>query len=73
MLVRQGLAFQAWDFTQAELERSKRSLAVLAGLKADFEAENNLFLYENRRVEAETNARFITEGRLSRHLYRIDV
>ncbi len=73
VLVRRGLPFQAWDFTQAELERSKRSLAVLAGLKADFEAENNLFLYENRRVEAETNARFIAEGRFSRHLYRIDV
>jgi SAM-dependent methyltransferase len=71
VLALHDLPYRTWDFTQAEHARSQVSLQVAAELKADFEAEGNLFLYENRMIEGEGNIRFIETGRASRYLYHV--
>jgi len=72
-LTKLGCNFQTWDYTREEYERSKVSLAVAAELKAAFEAEDNLFLWENRQQEGEGNMRFYEQGRFSRYLYQVRV
>jgi SAM-dependent methyltransferase len=71
VLEQHHLPYRTWDFTQAERARSQVSLQVAAELKSDFEAEGNLFLYENRVIEGEGNIRFIETGRASRYLYHV--
>jgi hypothetical protein len=70
-LGRHNLAFQTWDFTQAELERSRLAQEAALNLRAQYEAEGNGFIYENRIQEAEGNQRFIAAGRMSRYLYHV--
>jgi len=69
-LQRLGLPFQAWDYTQADLELARRKLAALEELHAQFEAEGNQFLFDNRIDEARGVIRFTLEGRSARYLYR---
>jgi SAM-dependent methyltransferase len=71
VLRKHDLPFRTWDFTQAEVARAKLSLQVAEDLKPAFEAEDNLFLYENRVREANNNIRFIEAGCGSRYLYHV--
>ena len=71
VLAQHRLPYRTWDFTQAEYARSQVSLQVAEELKRDFEAEDNLFLYENRVIEGRGNIRFIETGRASRYLYHV--
>jgi ubiquinone/menaquinone biosynthesis C-methylase UbiE len=47
-----GLNFQTWDYTSSDYEHAQRKKAISEELKADFEFEDNLFLYENHHDEA---------------------
>ncbi len=64
-----GLDFEAWDYTRADLAHMRRRKAVLKDLAAEFAAEGNQFIFENRLGEADGISRAIEEGRYSRHLY----
>ncbi len=65
------LAFRTWDFTRVEYERARIAQQALADLQVVFEAEGNVFLYENRMMETNGSIRFIDEGRASRYLYHV--
>lgn len=69
----QGLAYRAWDYTQAERARAEVARQALDTLKAVFEAEGNLFLYDNRADETNGSLQFIDSGRASRFLYYVMV
>ena len=43
--------FRTWDFTSQDLQLAERKLKCLEELEADFRAEGNEFLYENRLGE----------------------
>jgi hypothetical protein len=58
-----------WDLTSADYELAQRRQAVLADLKPQFEAEGNLFIYENRMGDALGFQRAIEAGRHARYLY----
>jgi CheY-like chemotaxis protein/SAM-dependent methyltransferase len=68
-----GLDFQTWDFTQQDYELAQRKKEILEQLKAKFEAEGNLFLYENRLGETLGVLDAIESGMHARYLYRVRV
>jgi ubiquinone/menaquinone biosynthesis C-methylase UbiE len=69
-LKKHQFTFQTWDFTRAEYERSQLIRQIAGEFKPAFEAEGNMFLYENRMMEAEGNVKFFESGRTCRYLYR---
>jgi cyclopropane fatty-acyl-phospholipid synthase-like methyltransferase len=64
------LKFRTWDLTSQDYELAQRRKAVLAELKPQFEAEGNLFIYENRMGDAEGISQAIEEGLHARYLYQ---
>jgi cyclopropane fatty-acyl-phospholipid synthase-like methyltransferase len=70
-LSQNGLAFQTWDYTQADYQHGLRCKAVLADLKPAFEAEGSLFIFENRLGEAVGITAAIEAGLHARYLYHI--
>ena len=65
-----ALRFEVWDLTQADYRHAQRKKQIVEELKAAFEAEGNLFLYENRIAEAKGHLEKTAEGRMVRYLYR---
>lgn len=65
------LVFTTQDYLREEYERSKLSKQVAESLKSAFADEGNLFLYENRIIEADGNIGFIDAGRMCRYLYHV--
>lgn len=68
-LQRHGLAYQVMDFTSADLIHAQLKRAVLLDLQAQFAAEGNTFLYDNRMGEAEGVIAAIAAGAHARYLY----
>jgi SAM-dependent methyltransferase len=64
-----GMGFRSWDLTAQELRLALRRKEVLAELKPQFEAEGNLFIYENRNGDAEGFSQAIEAGLHARYLY----
>lgn len=64
-----GLSFRTWDLTAQEYELALRRKEVLAELKPQFEAEGNLFIYENRNGDADGFSSAIEAGLHARYLY----
>jgi SAM-dependent methyltransferase len=48
-----ALQFRAWDYTAADYRHAQLKEQVTEELRAEFEAEGNLFLYRNRHGEAQ--------------------
>jgi hypothetical protein len=69
VLARHGLAYEARDFTAADHRHALLRMRVLADLEAEFAAEGNLFLHENRLAEARGVAEAVAEGSHRRYLY----
>lgn len=65
------LTFRTWDLTSQDYELAQRRKTVLAELKPQFEAEGNLFIYENRMGDAEGISQAIAEGLHVRYLYQV--
>ena len=65
-----GLSFRTWNLTQKDYDLAQKRKAVLAELKSRFEAEGNLFIYENRLGDANGVSQAIEEGLHARYLYR---
>lgn len=64
-----GLTFQTWDLTSRDYLLAVCRKLVLTELKAQFEDEGNLFIYENRIGEAEGILQAIKAGLHVRYLY----
>lgn len=68
-----GLEFQTWDFTLQDYELAQRKKGILEELKADFEAEGNLFLYENRIGETLGVLDAVESAMHARYLYHVRI
>jgi cyclopropane fatty-acyl-phospholipid synthase-like methyltransferase len=67
------LTFRTWDLTRQDYALAQRRKAVLAELKPQFEAEGNLFIYENRWGDANGISQAIEEGLHTRYLYHVQL
>lgn len=63
------LHFETWDYTDDEREVWERQLQAAEELKAAFEAEGNLLIYQQRVGEAKQILEYCRAGRSSRYLY----
>jgi SAM-dependent methyltransferase len=66
-----GLTFRTWDLTADDYRHAWRKKQIAEELRAEFEAEGNLFLYENRHGEAEGVMAAIEAGAHARYLYHV--
>ncbi len=65
------LPYETLDFTTDDYQHALRKRAIAEELRAEFEAEGNLFLYENHHGEAVGVAAAIEEGNHRRYLYHV--
>lgn len=65
------LTFCTWDLTQQDYELAQRRKEVLVDLKPQFEAEDAMFIYENRMGDAEGISQAIEDGLHARYLYHV--
>jgi hypothetical protein len=63
------LAYQTWDLTSHDYALAVQRKAILLELRPQFEAEGNLFIYENRLGDAEGIRQAVEEGLHARYLY----
>lgn len=68
-LAANGLSFQTWEFTAADYRLALRRMDVLTELRPQFEAEGNLFIYENRMGDARGISQAIEMKLQRRYLY----
>lgn len=68
-----GLAFTVQDFTVADYQLAQLRTQVLAELKPQFEAENLMFLYENRFGDANGICRAVELQLHRRYLYHVQL
>jgi SAM-dependent methyltransferase len=68
-----GWAYRTWDYSEAMLAHVRRRRPVLAELKARFEAEGNLFLYESHLGESHGIERAYAHNAGKRYLYLANV
>jgi ubiquinone/menaquinone biosynthesis C-methylase UbiE len=71
VLQEHGLQFKTWDYSQADYEHALRKQKISEELKSEFEAEGNLFLYENHIDEAKGMAAAFEKGLHARYLYLV--
>ena len=64
-----GFSYRFWDYSEAMLAHLRRRRPVLETLKARFEAEGNLFLYESHLGESLGIERAYTHNAGKRYLY----
>jgi ubiquinone/menaquinone biosynthesis C-methylase UbiE len=64
-----GLPYCTWDLTRRDYAQALRRKSVLSEMKAEFEAEGTLFIYENRLGDAVGIVQAIEEGLHARYLY----
>jgi ubiquinone/menaquinone biosynthesis C-methylase UbiE len=66
-----GLHFQAWDYTQQEIEVWRRQLQVARELMEEFREEGNLDLCRERIEECEIDLPRLEAGQKRRYLYHV--
>jgi len=66
-----GLGFETVDFSRANYRHAQLKKAVLEELRPAFEAEGNLFLFENRYAESQGVIRAFEAGMAVRYLYLV--
>ncbi len=70
-LQKHTLHFGTHCFTKEEDLHYQQKVAILKALEAEFEAENNIWLYNFRYEEAKDHAKSLVERKRSRHLYHV--
>lgn len=68
-LQNKGFSFRTWCFTESEYEFWRKEKNIAEHLKADFEREGYLDLYQSRAKEAEHLLEIVNDRRGSRYLY----
>lgn len=71
-LKKRGWAFQTWDYSQADYQHAQRKLEISQALRAEFEAEGNLFLCDNHIEEAHGVIEAFEAQAHARYLYRVE-
>ena len=71
-LLRSGLSYKTWDYTEEMLAHVRRRRPVLADLKSRFEAEGNQFLYDSHLGETNGIERAYTHNAGRRYLYLVN-
>ncbi len=66
-----GLSFETTDFTQEDYQLALLRRQALTELKPQFEAEDILFIYENRMGEANGISEGVEKGLHRRYLYHV--
>lgn len=66
-----SLPFRTWDYTDDDYRMIQLRKQVLPDLRARFEAEDCLFIYQNRLDEANGIGGFTEEGLYARYLYHV--
>jgi cyclopropane fatty-acyl-phospholipid synthase-like methyltransferase len=66
-----GLRYKAWDFTAEDYTHALLKKKVAEDLRAEFEAEGNRFLYDNRHGEAVGVVRAIDTNAHKRFMYHV--
>jgi cyclopropane fatty-acyl-phospholipid synthase-like methyltransferase len=64
-----GLVYRTWDLTSQDYALAQQRKEILMELKPQFEAEGNLFIYENRMGDAQGVSQAIEVGLHRRYLY----
>jgi len=64
-----GIHYRTWDYSAADYEHARRKERIARRLKPQFEAEGNLFLYENHIGEALGVQHAYENGAHGRYLY----
>lgn len=72
-LKQHNLNFQTWNFTENEHRIWRKGKELAEELKSEFEAEGNLDLYNASLNEAEHMLKLVDLGRMSRHLYHVQL
>jgi ubiquinone/menaquinone biosynthesis C-methylase UbiE len=70
-LTANGLVFHVQDFTAEDYRLIQRRKQILPSLRAQFEAEDCLFLYENRMDEANGISQAHEDNLYARYLYHV--
>ena len=70
-LIANGLSFQVRDLVEEDYRLALRRKQVLPDLRAQFEVEDCMFIYENRMAEADGMIKAHTEQRAARYLYHV--
>ena len=70
-LQKHNLHYETHCFTKEEDVHYQQKVAILKALKAEFKAENNVWLYNFRLREAEDHAKSLVDRKRSRHLYHV--
>jgi cyclopropane fatty-acyl-phospholipid synthase-like methyltransferase len=70
-LQRCDLSYRAHDFTVDDYRHARLKRAVLLDLRPQFEAEDTMFLFDNRMGEAEGVIAAVEAGAHARYLYRV--
>ncbi|MBI3763993.1 MAG: class I SAM-dependent methyltransferase, partial [Chloroflexi bacterium] len=73
VLNKAGLPYRTWDYTQADYLHARHKRQIAKALKPLFEAEGNLFLYENHAGEAAGVMEAIEARAHSRYLYLVNL
>ena len=68
-LTAHDLSFRTWDLTRQEYLLAQRRKEVLEQLRPQFEAEDALFIYDNRMGDAKGVSQAVEEGLHARYLY----
>jgi ubiquinone/menaquinone biosynthesis C-methylase UbiE len=71
VLNRLKFAYQTWDYTEDERAHWRRSKEIAEDLKAEFEKEGNIELYESRIKESDKLLEVVNDNRISRYLYHV--
>lgn len=70
-LNKHNLKFKTWEFTEDEYAHWRDSKRIAEELKAEFEAEGNLSMYEGRIRESDTILEYVNDSRITRYLYHV--
>ena len=70
-LKKHDLNFRTWDYTERERELRQRQREVVAELKQEFQAEDNLDIYNDLIEENESNLQLLEAGKKRRYLYYV--
>ncbi len=68
-----GLRFETQDFSQDDYRLARRRLEVLPELRAGFEADGILAVYDNRIGDAQGMKQAYAEGLAARYLYHVQL
>ena len=66
-----GLKFRTWDFTSDDYRLALSRKQVLSELRPRFEAEEIMFIYEDRIGDAEGISQAVQDGLHARYLYHV--